>query len=222
VTPPERRLHWRAAWRIIPTRLPRVNIFARIARPEDVADLEAVEALTNERIRLQSNAPYAHYRGASADLVLAPFAHPNPAGSRFSDGSYGVLYAADAIKTATAETIYHREQFLQATREPEMFLPMGAYRLEARGRLHDLRGLQARLKGVYSPTSYAQSQPFAKRLRAAGSCGIVYDSVRCAGGHCIAGFSPELFSHARHAYDLLYLWNGMKITDVLRFSVAAT
>ncbi len=37
-------------------------------------------------------------------MVMAPFTHLNPKGSRFSDGSYGVYYAAKRLSTAIAET----------------------------------------------------------------------------------------------------------------------
>jgi len=213
-------LRWHPGWRVIPTRLPRVNVYARVAPATDFDELDAIEALTNERVRLQSELPApASQRGAAnADIILASFAHPNPAGSRFGDGSYGVLYVGHTINTAIAETRYHREQFLRATAEPEMFLPMRAFRLDAHGAFTDIRGLQRRLPRVYSPSSYADSQPFAKKLYRDGAAGIVYDSVRLAGGQCLAGFTPNAFSNTRRSSDLLYLWNGQKITDVLFLS----
>jgi len=217
---PVNRRRWHPCWRVIPTRLPRVNIYARVAPAEDFGELDAVEALTNERVRLQKSSPqFAVFRGATnADIILAPFAHPNPSGSRFSDVSYGVLYAGHKLKTAIAETCYHREVFLRATSEPAMFLPMSAYRLDAQGEFHDIRSMRDRLRRVYSASSYADSQPFAKKLHAAHSIGIVYDSVRQEGGQCVAGFLPNNFSNSRRSQDLLYLWSGSKITDVLFLS----
>ena len=46
---------------------------------------------------------------------MAAFTHLNPEGSRFSDGSWGVFYAAHSVATAVEETVYHRERFLAAT-----------------------------------------------------------------------------------------------------------
>ncbi|MDQ6780057.1 MAG: RES family NAD+ phosphorylase [Candidatus Eremiobacteraeota bacterium] len=208
---------------MIPTRLPRVSLYSRIAPSEDFDALERLEAETNERVRLQRDAPALQtFRTPIAgDIILAPFAHPNPSGSRFSDGSYGVLYAAHTLATAVAETRYHRDRFLRATAEPEMYLPMSSYRLDAHGAFHDIRGMRTQFKDVYSGSSYARSQPFASELRAKGSIGIVYDSVRHDGGQCVAGFSPLNFSHSRHGRDLLYLWDGNTITDVLYFSARA-
>lgn len=220
---PTQRLRWQPCWRVIPTRLPRVSLYSRIAPPQDFAALDRLEAETNERVRLQRDAPalQTFRTPTAADIILAPFAHPNPSGSRFSDGSYGVLYAGRTLATAVAETRYHRERFMRATAEPEMYLPMSSYRLDARGTFHDIRAMRAQLKEVYSATSYARAQPFASRLRAEGSIGIVYASVRHEGGECVAGFSPLNFSHSRRRRELLYLWDGNTITDVLYFSARA-
>lgn len=46
---------------------------------------------------------------------------------RFSDGSYGVYYAANSSKAAIAETTYHRAQFYRATNEPDTRIYMREY-----------------------------------------------------------------------------------------------
>ena len=46
---------------------------------------------------------------------MAAFTHLNPDGSRFSDGRYGVFYAARSLDTAVAETMHHRANFMAAT-----------------------------------------------------------------------------------------------------------
>ncbi len=215
-----RRVEWKPCWRIIPTRLPRINVYGRIAPADDFAALGAVEQLTNERARMQAGGSYGKSVAGDcgSEIILAPFAHPNPNGSRFSDGTYGVLYAARTLATSIAETRYHRERFLRYTDEPEMFLPMRAFKLDADGRFHDVRGRRHALRAVYSASSYAASQPLGKRLHERKSQGLVYDSVRHDGGQCVAGFEPAPFSRCRVARELLYLWNGDGITDVLFLS----
>ena len=44
-------VEWHPGFRIIPSRFPSVNIFDRIANPEDFDALYALEAMTNPRIR---------------------------------------------------------------------------------------------------------------------------------------------------------------------------
>ena len=98
---------WRGAWRIIPSRFPAQGVFDRIARPEDLDALYALEALTNDRLRDELGelalVPRARrVTGPGTQTVMAAFTHVNPDGSRFSDGGYGVFYAAKALDTAVA------------------------------------------------------------------------------------------------------------------------
>ena len=109
---------------------------------------------------------------------MAAFTHLNPDGSRFSDGTYGVIYAANDLSTAIAETKHHREQFLSATAQARLELDMRVYLVDLDGDLHDLRGQKAVQPLVYHNDNYAAGQHLARTLRAAGSNGIAYDSVR--------------------------------------------
>jgi hypothetical protein len=43
------------------------------------------------------------------------------------------------VDTAIAETVYHREKFLAATREPPIDVPMRCYASGVHGTLHDIR-----------------------------------------------------------------------------------
>ena len=56
-------------------------------------------------------------------------------------------------------------------------------------------GNRAALPLVYHPDDYAAGQALAGRLRAEGSSGIVYDSVRHTGGMCAAVFRPRCLSN---------------------------
>jgi hypothetical protein len=214
---PQSRIAWKRCWRIIPTRRPRTELFKRISRPDEYEALERLEELTNERVLIQRGVlqHLPRVSGHNAEIILSPFAHPNPSGSRFSDGSFGVLYAGRTIATAIAETRYHRELFLRATAEASMVLAMRAYVLSVTGRLHDLRGLEDQYAKVYAPNDYSASQRFGKELRAAGSLGIVYDSVRHPKSQCVAGFWPRIFSHCRADRELLYFWDGKSIAETL-------
>ena len=99
--PPRRAIDWRGH-RIVPSRFPPVGPWDRIARPEDFEALAEVEALTNPRIRdeLGVLALTPHERrvsGPGTTPIMAAFTHLNPEGSRFSDGTYGVFYAAREV-----------------------------------------------------------------------------------------------------------------------------
>jgi hypothetical protein len=219
-TPPLHRIRWQRAYRIVPSRFPPVGIFDAIADPKDLDALYAIEALTNPRVREDmgelANVPRERrISGPGSTPLMAAFTHLNPEGSRFSDGSYGVLYLARTVDTAIAETVYHREKFLAATREPPMDVPMRCYASGVHGTLHDLRN---GFKAEHDPDSYAASQKLGARLRKQGSNGIAYGSVRDAGGECTALFYPDLASPCVQGKHFLYCWDGRRIAQVLEIS----
>jgi hypothetical protein len=216
----ERRIRWRPAWRLVPSRFPVVGPWDRIADPADFDALAALEGLTNPRLREQlgflSITPRERWlTGPGATPVMAAFAHRNPEGSRFSDGSYGVFYASRALQTAIRETVFHRERFLARTREPAMQVQMRGYHCNISCMLHDLRG---GYPAAHDPVDYGPAQRMAARLRAAGSNGIVYDSVRDPGGQCAAVFWPDKVGPCQVARHYAYVWDGAAIRDVLELT----
>ncbi|HEX7049079.1 MAG TPA: RES family NAD+ phosphorylase [Longimicrobiales bacterium] len=219
LTVPVRRVRWQRAIRIIPSRFPPIDLFERVADPEDFEALYEIEGLTNDRLRdevgeLRLVAPEDRVFGPGSTYIMAPFTHPNPAGSRFGDGDFGVYYTARDRATAIAETVYHRERFLSYTAEPALEIEMRVLEAKLQARLHDLRGMRAELPRIYDPDDYAISQRLGRRLRAEGSHGIAYDSVRRAGGQCAAVFRPKALSDCRQTEHLAYVWDGRRIVDV--------
>lgn len=202
---------------MIASRFPTVGLFDDVAAPEDLDVVFAIEALTNPRIRQELGElslvdPADRVVGAGASLVMAAFTHLNPLGSRFSNGSYGVYYAAETLETAVAEVSYHRAEFLRRTSEPEIDIDLRWIQADIQARANDLREYQTMVPEVYSPTSYGASQALGQALRAQGSAAVAYDSVRHPGGHCVAVFKPRALSNARAAGHLALHWDGHQIT----------
>jgi hypothetical protein len=81
-------------------------------------------------------------------------------------------------------------------------------------RLHDLRPAGAVPESVYDPADYSASRALGAQLRATGSGGVVYRSVRNARGSCVGLFRPLGASACVHAAFLLYAWDGQRFTDV--------
>jgi len=217
VGPPPRRIRWSAAWRIVPSRFPPVGVFDRIADPADLEALYAIEALTDARVRdelgtLASVPKERRISGPGSTPVMAAFTHRNPDGSRFSDGTYGVFYAANDLDTAIAETTYHRARFMRATAQARMELDMRVYLVDLSGDLHDLRKRRPEFERVYHNDNYAAGQHLARALRRQASNGIAYDSGRHAGGESAAIFRPRLLSNARQERHLCYIWDGHTIS----------
>lgn len=212
-------VRWTPCYRIVPSRFPPVSLFDAVADPADLDAVYALEAMTNDRLRAEAGdlalvPPEDRVSGPGTTPVMAAFTHLNPQGDRFTDGSFGVFYAARSVETAVAETSYHRARFMGWTQEPAQELDMRVYAVDLDAAMHDVRELREALPEAYHPDRYAASQALAVELRAAGSDGIVYQSVRHAGGECAAVFRPRLLSNCRQERHLCYVWDGNAIATV--------
>ena len=210
--------------RIVASRLPTIHLFERVADPADWDALYALESMTNPRIRNEIGelrlVPVAdRVSGPNASIVMAPFTHLAPQGTRFTDGRFGAYYAAESIDTAIAETRFHRENFLRATGQPPIELEMRCYLADVGSELHDLRTRRQELTAVYDPASYAASQKLGRQIRDSGSNGIAFDSVRRDGGECVAIFRPRLVQNVRQSVHLRYVWDGNSIANVYEIRV---
>jgi hypothetical protein len=216
---PVRRLVWTPTWRAVPSRFPPIQLFERVADPADLEAVFAVEALTNDRLRAEVGElwrvpPEERVTGPGAGYVMAAFTHVAPGGGRFTDGTFGAYYAARALETAVAETTYHRGRFLAATREPPMELDVRVLVADLDAELHDVRGTGDVRPELYRGDDYGPPQALARRLREGGSAGIAYDSVRHAGGECVAVFRPRALGPCRQGKHLTYVWDGTAISFV--------
>jgi hypothetical protein len=219
IRPRRRRIAWKPCYRLVPSLYPSKGLFDRIADAGDIENLIEAEAETNPRVRQELGTlslvePSQRLRGPGSTPIMAAFTHINPNGSRFCDDTFGAYYAGRTLRTAIAETKYHRERFLRETSLAPMHLQLRIYTADLAGMLHDIRGMQAALPKVYDPESYRESSRFGRQLRAEGSNGIVYDSVRDRGGQCAAVFRPKTLSRCRESGHLLFHWNGECISNV--------
>jgi RES domain len=212
-------VRWQPCFRVIPSRYPTIHLFERVADPADWEALYWIESLTNPRLRNEVGDIELVPRedrafGPGGSVIMAPFTHLDSAGSRFTDGTFGAFYAAAELATSIAETSYHREVFLRATREGPLELDMRTYLADVAARFHDIRGQRAQMSDIYDPDSYISSQVLGRELKLSGSNGVVYDSVRHTGGQCLAVYRPRLIQNLRQGAHLRYCWDGAKISRI--------
>jgi len=214
---------WPKAYRIVSSRFPPVGVFDTVA---DAADLEAIyylESLTNPRIRAEAGQielvrSEDLLTGPGTTPIMAAFTHLNVSGSRFSNGEFGIYYAANTQPTAIAETVFHVERWAKESNDPATSFVMRVYigRLNKRP-YHDLRGLGAAHPGLFDPDpmKYGPAQHVAAQLRSENSWGLFYDSVRDPTGECIAAFRPPALGAVHQGQHLAYCWNGQRVAEVL-------
>jgi len=216
--PPVTPVDWPGAVRIIRSLYPPIDLFEDIADPADWPLLIAAEQKTNPRLvasigQLDLVPPARRVSGPGASYLMAPFVHATPdRPSRFSDGRFGVLYVARDFDTALFETIHHHQAFMARTREPAGWTSQ--FRelvLDVAAPLHDLRGTAS---PALAPDDYGAGQRLGAALRAAGSEGVVYPSVRHTGGDCAGLFYPDRARNVVQARHLDYHWNGARVDFV--------
>ncbi len=139
--------------------------------------------------------------------VNASFTHAHPLGSRFNGPDRGAWYAAFEIRTSQAEVAFHKTLHLEEIGRYEDDVTFDDYLADSSCELHDVRG-DAAFASCLNPESYVPSQTLAARLMDAGSLGVIYPSVRRAGGTCIACFRPALVMHVRRAKTYRFRWSG--------------
>ena len=208
---------WRTSFRLIPSRYPTVGLYDAITDPADLAVVFAIEAMTNPRIRdeigqLQLVSPEDRVSGPGSTPVMAAFTHLNPEGSRFSNGSYGVYYAAQTLETAVAEVSHHRAVFLARTAEPAIDVDMRVITAGVDASLHDLRSIRKHAAAWFDPDRYDAPQALGQQLREAGSWGVHFPSVRDKGGECVGLFRPKALHHAKQGAHIALHWDGQRIT----------
>ena len=204
--------------RIIASRYPPIDLYERVSPDPAVWEaLVAAEMLTNPRLRdevgeIRLVPPVERVGGPGATYVMAAFTHLNPRGSRFSDGSYGVYYAARDLATAVAETAYHFGRFAADSGDGPRYEDMRVLVGRIDADFHDLESLPPEQRvPLLDPGSYAAGQAFGAELRAAGSNGIRYPSVRRRGGWCVAAFRPRAVGIPVQTKHLQYHWDGTAV-----------
>ena len=177
----------------------------------DRAGVRALLALTDPVDRHRSGEarvvlPADDYLGDYKEYVLAPFTRPYP--SRFSDGSFGVLYAAADIETAAAEVAYwlgkaYRDGGIVAGTSPRKV----HLSLRVCADLADVRLNASGISSLYDPEDYTISRAWGVALRQTHE-GLKANSVRRTAGENVAVFLPRVISQIAIVETVEFEWDG--------------
>ncbi|WP_417307580.1 RES family NAD+ phosphorylase [Devosia sp.] len=179
------------SYRLIPSRFPPVGLFDTVATAADLPAAMELAGWTNDRLvperlaRLPQD-EWVHGR-ANSSIILAAFLHVAPGGGRFNGPDLGAWYAADTLSTAMAEVGHHLRREAVARDVATITRTYRAYSARLAGQFVDVRDQPS----LYDPADYAVSQSFGERQRAEGQDGIVFNSVRRAGGVNAVAFRPS-------------------------------
>jgi RES domain-containing protein len=202
--------------RLLPSRFADIedSVLAPLAESNDMLrDLFDLDNATNERLRGE----YGGLPGIGVDelvfgvpnfrIINAAYTYPRPEGSRFNDGERGAWYCAFEVETALAEITFHKTVEYAEIERFDDSVTYQCMLADFTSTFHDIRGVKAFDKAL-SPGSYIESQQLAASLLEAGSMGIIFPSVRRAGGTNLACFRPALVGNVRKGQAYRLTWAG--------------
>ena len=220
--PPQSALRQFDTCRLIPSRFADAqdSVLAPLADNSDMlADLFDLDNATNERLRGE----YGSLPGIGVDelvfgvpnfrIINAAFTYARPEGNRFSDGERGAWYCAFEPETALAEITFHKTVEYQEIDRFDDSVSYQTMLADFSATFHDLRGARG-VARVLAPDSYIASQQLAAELLEAGSMGVIFPSVRRAGGTNLACFRPALVGNVRKGGAYRLTWAGSPIPSV--------
>lgn len=189
-------------------------------------DLAILESATNGRLVAQeSGLPELDSRElvfgrAGFTFVNAAFTHTRPGGNRFNDEARGAWYCGFDAETAIDEVAYHLTRELEAIDRFENVTDYAELVADFFGAFHDMRRADAKIEQALhnAPAiGYPAGQALARRLRIDHSSnGIIYPSIRHAGGTCLVCFRPDLVQNLRQGGIWRLEWQGTPIPSVTR------
>ncbi|MDJ0686777.1 MAG: RES family NAD+ phosphorylase [Alphaproteobacteria bacterium] len=182
--------------------------------------LEELEGLSSSRRGLPEFIPAgvqpdelvnAHH-GYGWTYINAAFCYTRETGNRFNGPARGAWYATwddNRIDTAHAEVAWHLTQELHATGIYENITSFCELTASFATIFHDLTGCAG--EDVFHPEpdiGYSKGQGLAAELFSRGANGVLYPSVRQAGGHCLAAFRPNIIQNVRQGEIWTFTWAG--------------
>lgn len=214
------------AWRLVNSKFPPIAIFDDVADADEFDVLYQIQALTNPRLKNEVGhlelIPRAEipFGIPGCSYATAPFTHVNPAGSRFSDGRFGVLYLADSIDAALAEVQHHQSLYWSKVHNLnyERFVFRGLSCSFVDAAMKDATSIPM-TDPLYAPDDYTDSHRFGRAIKDAGCPGLRYHSVRMPGSHCWALMTPRPMLSIIQTAHYEMVWNR-HITSVSKISEA--
>lgn len=205
----------RRAYRLVNSKFPPISVFDDVANADEFQALYELQTLTNPRLQSQARRldlvpPESIPFGIpGCSYAVAPFTHVNPDGSRFSDGSYGVLYLGDTMETALAEVQHHQENYWRNVPDLnyERFVFRGlACEFDETGMMDGLT--LPRTHAIYSPEDYSASRQLGLSLKENGVLGLRYHSVRALEATCWGLMSPRPVMSMVQTAHFEMIWSG--------------
>jgi len=216
--------------RLVTTARLRESVLLDLVDGDDLAALAEIEGATSNRLLAQSRGagevqPYELVYGVPhATFINASFAYAKPREpSRFNGSDRGAWYAALEVETSIAEVRHHMTEMLAATGVFEATVDYSELFASFAGEFLDLR-LQPDHPSLHAEKAvgYPLGNALADSARARGLNGIIYPSVRHAGGTCVAALFPHAVQSVAQGGIYRMTWQGSSEPEVTTIAAPAT
>ncbi len=170
------------------------------------AEREGVAGVDRRELVFQRRKQDLAVYGASH--INAAFTYTRPTGNRFNRGDRGAWYCAYDVLTAAEEVGYHRTRelgFIGVYEDAAQYVELLA---DFIGDFPDLAGEDHAALNADPDVGYPAGQALAEALRRAGHRGLLYPSVRHAGGRCFVAFDPGIVQNVRPGAAWRLVWDG--------------
>lgn len=203
--------------RLVTTARLRESVLASLVdNAEEQALLAEVEGATSSRLIAQERgisglkANELVYDVAHAHFINASFAYARPRQpNRFNGAWRGAWYAALDVRTCIAEVQYHLTRFLADAGDYSAVVEYAEMFCSLAGEFLDLRARpEHACLGPDTATAYPIGNSLADHARAEGLNGIIYPSVRHAGGTCLVALRPAAVQSVRQGQVWRLIWDG--------------
>lgn len=205
------------SYRLVNSKFPPITLFDDVVKEEDFETVYAIQSLTNPRILNElGDLSLLPIKEIPVDIdgvnyVTAPFTHVNPEGSRFSDGSFGILYLADSIDTAIKETLYHQEKYFQGVHGLRYdTIDMRCLKVKFSATVVDC----TKADNIDHNDDYSFSRAIGAQMKKDHVQGILYASVRNKNAICWGLFSPIYIAFAIQTKHFEFVFDGKNISKV--------
>lgn len=203
--------------RLVATARLRAAVLAPLVDGDDeLALLAEIEGATNTRLVAQDrgisglaanelvyDVPHAHFINAS--FAYAKPQQPN----RFNGADRGAWYAALDVATCLREVGYHLTNALADAGDYNTTVDYAEMFCSLAGEFLDLRQVPDHPSlDPDKARAYPLGNALAESARAAGLNGIIYPSVRHAGGTCLVALRPAAVQSVRQGAVYRMIWRG--------------
>lgn len=211
--------------RLVSTARLRDSVLKGLVDEDDLAALYEIEGATSTRLVAQDrgfesvNANEFVFNVPHAKFINASFAYAKPRElNRFNGPGRGAWYAALDVETCLVEVVHHMTEVLGRTGDYNAVVEYAEMFASLAGEYVDLRGRASGHPCLHPDPSiaYPQGNALADAARAKGLNGIIYPSVRHAGGTCFAALWPHAVQSVAPGEVYRIEWSGDPIPRVTK------